>query len=111
VIDGPEVEYLFSKEAVLNLARHLVNGLAALQEPVGLTTTNTQLLLPGHETMLAACTPLESLYIGRLRCQPVQLASSVVTGFDRNLLPEHGQPKHSVLKWFDAVTLASRRAA
>lgn len=111
VIDGPEVEYLFSKEAVLIPARHLVNGFAALQETSGTTITYSQLLLPAHETMLAAGTPVESLYIGRLRRQPLQLASSVLAGFDRNLLPEHGQPAHSVLKWFEAITLASRRAA
>lgn len=111
VIDGPEVEYLFSKEAVLIPARHLVNGFAALQEPSGQTITYTQLVLPAHETMLAAGTPVESLYIGRLRRQPVQWASSVLAGEDRNLLPEHGQPAHSVLKWFEAITLASRRAA
>ncbi len=111
VIDGPEVEYLFNKEAVLIPARHLVNGFAALREACGLTITYSQLLLPGHETMLAAGAPVESLYIGRLRRQPVQLASSVLAGVDRNLLPEHGQPAHSVLKWFEAITLASRRAA
>ena len=61
--------------------------------------------------MLAAGTPAESLYIGSLRRQPVQMASSVLAGFDRNLLPEHGQPAHPVLKWFEAITLASRRAA
>lgn len=111
MIDGPEVEYLFNKEAVLIPARHLVNGFAALQETCGPVVTYTQLLLPGHETMLAAGTPAESLYIGRLRRQPAQLASSVLAGCDRNSLPEHGQPAHSVLKWFEAITLASRRAA
>ncbi len=111
VIDGPEVEYLFNKEAVLVPARHLVNGFAALKETTGQTITYRQLLLPGHETMLAAGTLLESLYIGRIRRQQVQLASSILAGLDRNLLPEHGQPAHSILKWFEAVTLASRRAA
>lgn len=111
VIDGPEVEYLFAKEAVLIPARHLVNGFAALQETCGPTITYSQLLLPAHETMLAAGAPAESLYIGRLRRQPVHMASSVLAGFDRNLLPEHGQPAHPVLKWFEAITLASRRAA
>lgn len=111
VIDGPEVEYLFNKEAVLVPARHLVNGFAARLEPCGDTVTYSQLLLPGHETLFAAGTPLESLYIGRLRRQPIQLASSILAGYDRNLLPEHGQPAHTVLKWFEAITLASRRAA
>jgi len=33
VIDGPEVEYLFSCEKVLTPARNLVNGFAARTEP------------------------------------------------------------------------------
>jgi hypothetical protein len=111
VIDGPEVDYLFNKEAVLIPARHLVNGFAALYETCGPTITYSQLLLPAHETLLAAGTAAESLYIGRLRRQPIPLASSVLATFDRNDLPEHGKPAHSVLKWFEAITLASRRAA
>ncbi|NOR31813.1 MAG: hypothetical protein GQ539_12055 [Sulfitobacter sp.] len=111
VIDGPEVEYLFSKEAVLIPARHLVNGFAAMRETCGPTITYAQILLPSHETMIAAGTPAESLYIGRLRRQPDRMANSVLAGFDRSLLPEHGQPAHTVLKRFEAITLASRRAA
>jgi hypothetical protein len=111
VIDGPEVEYLFNKDAVMIPARHLVNGFAALHETCGPTITYSQLLLPAHETLLAAGTAAESLYIGRLRRQPMPLASSVLAGIDRNQLPEHAKPAHSVLKWFEAITLASRRAA
>jgi hypothetical protein len=111
VIDGPEVEYLFSKEAVLIPARHLVNGFAAMQETCGPTITYAQILLPSHETMIAAGTPAESLYIGRIRRQADQMASSILAGFDRSMLPEHHQPAHTVLKRFEAITLASRRAA
>jgi hypothetical protein len=111
MIDGPEVEYLFNQEAVLVPARHLVNGFAALPEPCGPTITYTQLLLPGHETMLAAGTSVESLYIGRLRRDAAHLASSVLHHVERNSLPEHGKPAHVVLKWFEAITLAKRRAA
>ena len=110
-IDGPEVEYLFNQEAVLVPARHLVNGFAALPESCGPTITYTQLLLPSHETLLAAGTAVESLYIGRLRRDTHHLASSILHHVERNSLPEHGRPAHSVLKWFEAITLAKRRAA
>jgi len=111
LIDGPEVEYLFNQEAVLVPARHLVNGFAALNEPCGPTIRYTQLVLPGHDTLLAAGTALESLYIGRIRRNAVDLASSILHNLDRNGLPEHGRPAHHVLRWYDAIHLARQRAA
>lgn len=111
IIDGPEVEYLFSQEAVLVPARHLVNGFAALTEPCGPTISYSQLLLPRHETILAAGTFVESLYIGRLRRNAHHLSSSMLHGCDRALLPEHPRPAHHVLRWYDAIHLARRRAA
>lgn len=111
IIDGPEVEYLFSQEAVLVPARHLVNGFAALTEPCGPMITYTQLLLPRHETLLAAGTSAESLYIGRIRRNSQHLQSSLMHAQDRSLLPEHPRPAHYVLRWFDAIHLARRRAA
>jgi len=111
VIDGPEVEYLFSCEKVLTPGRHLVNGFAARTEPCGHTTTYTQLILPNHDTLMAGGAPLESLYIGRLRRDVHQLASSVLFGVDRMDLPEHKAPSHKVLKWYEAIHLAKRRAA
>ncbi|MGB5863218.1 MAG: Hint domain-containing protein [Sulfitobacter sp.] len=111
VIEGPEVEYLFSCEKVLTPAQHLVNGFAARTEPCGHLVQYTQLILPGHETLLAAGAPLESMYIGRMRRDVHQLASSVMFGVDRNDLPEHKAPAHKVLKWYEAIHLAKRRAA
>ena len=111
MIDGPEVEYLFSQEAVLIPARHLVNGFAARWEPSGPMVSYSQLLLPRHETLLAAGTAVESLYIGRLRRDTHQLASSLLAGFDRAHLPEHAKPAHQVLRWYDAIHLARQRAA
>ena len=110
IIDGPEVEYLFGQEAVLVPARHLVNGFAALTEPCGPTIQYTQLLLPRHETLIAAGTTVESLYIGRIRRNAEHLQASVLHHFDRALLPEHPKPKHHVLRWYDAIHLARRRA-
>ena len=111
IIDGPEVEYLFSQEAVLVPARHLVNGFAALEEPCGPVITYSQLLLPSHDTLLAAGTALESLYIGRISRDGQRLNSSVLHHLERSLLPEHPQPAHHVLRWYDAIHLARRRAA
>ncbi|MEW9918060.1 Hint domain-containing protein [Marimonas sp. MJW-29] len=110
IIDGPEVEYLFSQEAVLVPARHLVNGFAALKEPCGPTITYTQLLLPRHETLIAAGASVESLYIGRIRRNSEHLLGSVLHAFDRSLLPEHPRPAYHVLRWYDAIHLARRRA-
>ncbi len=111
LIDGPEVEYLFGQEAVLVPARHLVNGFNALAEPSGPTVTYTQLLLPQHETMLAAGAELESLYVGRIRRHSEELAGSLLRDFDRSGLPEHGKPCHQVLRQYEAIHLARRRAA
>ena len=111
VIDGPEVEYLFSCEKVLTPARHLVNGFAAHTEPCGHLTRYIQLILPNHEPIIAGGAPLESMYIGRIRRDTHQLASSVMFGVDRNDLPEHKAPSHKVLKWYEAIHLAKRRAA
>lgn len=111
LIDGPEVEYLFGQEAVLVPARHLVNGFTAFAEPSGPTISYTQLLLPRHETMRVAGSELESLYVGRLRRHSDDLADSLLNGFDRTGLPEHGKPSHHVLRQFEAIHLARRRAA
>ncbi|MBW4706943.1 Hint domain-containing protein [Roseobacter sp. YSTF-M11] len=111
VIDGSEVEYLFSQEAVLTPARHLINGFAALSESTGPTQQYSQVILPGHEAMMVAGTALESLYIGRLRRKPAHLPATVLRGFDRNSLPEHGRAAFKVLKWFEAIHLARQRAA
>ena len=110
-IDGPEVEYLFGQEAVLVPARHLVNGFAALHEPCGPMITYSQLLLPRHETLLAAGTSVESLYIGRIRRNREHFESSLLHSYDRSVMPEHPRPAHHVLRWYDAIHLARRRAA
>ncbi|NNE52906.1 MAG: hypothetical protein HKN30_10950 [Sulfitobacter sp.] len=111
MIDGPEVEYLFSKEAVLVAARHLVNDFAARWEPCGPVISYSQLLLPRHETLLAAGTAVESLFIGRIRRDGQLLNASLLSDFERAHLPEHAQPAYQVLRWYDAIHLARSRAA
>ncbi|MFK7744656.1 MAG: Hint domain-containing protein [Roseobacter sp.] len=111
VIDGSEVEYLFNQEAVLVPARHLVNGFAARLEPPQPTAVYTQFILPKHEAVMVAGTPLESLYIGRLRRNRAILQNTVLKNLDRNQLPEHGRAVYKELKWYDAIHLARQRAA
>lgn len=111
VMRGSQVEYMFGREAVLVPARHLVNNVAARWARGPETVTYHQLLLPGHEAVMAAGCALASLYIGRIRRRPEDLAASVLAGFDRNRLPEHARPLWPVLEPYEAVTLAATRAA
>ena len=111
VMHGSEVEYMFGREAVLVPARHLVNDRSAFVANGPDLVTYHHLLLPGHEAVLAAGCSLESLYIGRLRRKPEAIEASVLAEFDRNRLPEHAKPVWPVLKPFEAVTLATVRAA
>ncbi len=111
VMHGSEVEYMFGREAVLVPALHLVNDQSAFHAKGPDLVTYHHLLLPGHEAVLAAGCALESLYIGRMRRKPEAIAASVLASFDRNRLPEHAKPVWPVLKPFEAVTLATVRAA
>lgn len=111
LLDGSAVEYLFAEEAVLAPARHLVNGFAALPASAGPVVPYTQLILPGHEPIMAAGAPMDSLYIGRIRRKPDDLAQSLLAHMDRNSLPEHACQSHKVLKWFEAIQVATSRAA
>ena len=112
VISGSVVDYMFATEAVLVNACHLIGGTAAarVHDP-GATVTYTQVLLPGHEALIAAGTAVESLHIGRLRRHKARLAASLLAGLDRARLPEHGRAVHPVLRAFDALVLAEQRAA
>lgn len=111
VIRGSEVEYLFGSEAVLLPACHLVNGFSALHADSPPIVTYHHLLLPGHEEIVAAGSPTESLYIGRLRRNADLLAATALAGCDRSRLPEHPHPVWPVLKPYEAITLAMNRAA
>lgn len=111
VLSGSEVEYLFGKEAVLIQAGHLSGGSAVKAAEARRFVTYTQLLLPAHETLDAAGTEAESLYIGRIRRKPEHLAASVFATLDRAGLPEHALPAWPVLRAYDAATLADFRAA
>ncbi|MFU8881639.1 MAG: hypothetical protein ACNA7Q_04670, partial [Rhodobacterales bacterium] len=67
--------------------------------------------LPSHEAILAAGTAVESLFIGRIRRHPSKLAASLLTGAERSRLPDHASLAYPVLRSFEAITLAERRAA
>lgn len=111
VIEGSDVEYTFGHERVLVPARHLVNGTAALREPCGTTITYVQPLLPDYGALIVAGTPMESLFLGRLRRKPALLAASLLCDYPRVSLPEHMQTGYRVLRPYEAITLAAQRAA
>jgi hypothetical protein len=111
VLKGSEVEYIFGQEAVLVPARHLVNGYAASWVASQSVAEYVQVVLPGHEGILAAGAALESLYIGRIRRNSNHLSASVLAGIPSRLLPEHARPFHQVLRPFEAITLIEQRAA
>lgn len=111
VLSGSEVEYLFGQESVLIPVRHLLGGTAVVPAKSDTLVTYTQLLLPRHETLLAAGTAVESLYIGRLRRNKARLKASLFAPLDRSTLPEHGRSVFPVLKAFDAIVLSEHRAA
>jgi len=111
VISGSVVDYMFGTEAVLVSARHLIGGTAAARDDCGPFTTYTQVLLPGHEALIAAGTAIESLYIGRIRRNKTGLAASLLANLDRSGLPEHGKSVYPSLRPFDALVLAEQRAA
>ncbi|MFY9241289.1 MAG: Hint domain-containing protein [Roseovarius sp.] len=116
VIGGSQVEYMFGTEAALVPVRHLVNGASAYYDTghagtCADTITYYDILLPGHEVIIAAGCPMESLYIGRLRRDKPALEASLLAPFERNHLPEHARPIWPVLKPFEAKTLAALRAA
>ncbi|MCV2893143.1 Hint domain-containing protein [Lentibacter sp. XHP0401] len=111
VVSKPMVEYMFGCEAVLVPARHLVNGTSAIWQDLDLTTTYHQLVLPEHETLIAAGSALESLFIGRIRRKPENHAQSLLSKLPRNQLPEHLRSAHPVLRPFEAITLVEQSAA
>lgn len=111
VMRGSDVEYMFGREAVLVPARHLLNNVSAFWAKGPEMVTYYQVLLPGHDAVIASGCALSSLLIGRIRRKPEALAASVLAGFDRARLPEHAQPAWPILKPFEAITLASSRAA
>lgn len=111
VLRGSDVEYNFGQEAVLVPARHVVNGFAATWATCSAFADYVQVVLPGHDVLLAAGCALESLYIGRIRRDPARLAASALSDIPSRLLPEHAKPFHQVLRPFEAITLLDQRAA
>lgn len=111
LIGGSRVEYMFGSEFVLVPAGHLLHGNAATSGGAAPLVTYCQLLLPNHEAILAADTYVESMDVGRMRRRRDLLSASLLTGYPRQLLPEHARTAFPVLREFDALTLAAQRAA
>lgn len=108
---GSDVEFLFGSPAVLLPAQHLVNGTYARFAETGPLATWHQLLLPRAAGLIAAGVTLQSLYLGRMRRRPDQIAASLLAGYDRARLPEHARPPFPVLRPYEAITLLQHRAA
>lgn len=108
-VSGPEIEFLFGTSGALVPVQHLVDGVAAFHVRSAPLATWHQLLLPKNEPMIAAGAAVQSLYIGRMRRRPDQIAQSLLADFDRSRLPEHGRQAFPVLKPFEAATLAQQR--
>ncbi len=111
VISGSDVEYLFGSEKVLVPARHLIgDGIAHYARPRR-TITYVQFLLPGQQSLIAGGAVMESLHVSRLRRRADLQAASLLNDVARAELPDHAVTAHPVLNGFEAVTLASYRAA
>ncbi|MEX0283398.1 MAG: Hint domain-containing protein [Paracoccaceae bacterium] len=110
-ISGSVVDYMFSTEAVLASASHLVGGTAIADRDHPSFVTYHHVLLPQHEAILSSGMALESLYIGRLRRKKDLLAATVLAGLDRARLPEHSTPAFPILRQYDALVLAEQRSA
>jgi len=111
LVSGAEVEYLFGREEVLIPASALVNGFAGHFEPAPRFVTYHQILLPQHDAVRLPDAALETLYIGRMRRDKTQLTASILSGMQRNTMPEHHRAGYQVLRAFEAITLAEARAA
>lgn len=111
VVGGSEVEYTFGREAVLVPARHLVNGISAIELTGAVTVTYDQVVLPRHESLIAAGCPIESLCLGRIRRKPAQLDASLLADIDRRVIPEHARSAYLTVRPFEAITLMQSRAA
>jgi hypothetical protein len=110
-VAGADVEFMFGAPAALVPAQHLVNGVSAYYAESPAQVTWHQLLLPRNEPILAACAPLHSLYLGRMRRKADQIATSLFASYERSRLPEHARPVFPVLKPFEAVTFVQQRGA
>ncbi|THD76633.1 hypothetical protein E7681_01990 [Thalassobius vesicularis] len=110
-VSGSDVEFLFGSPAVQLPARHLVNGVSAWYVDCPPVVTWHQLLLSQAQAVLAAGAPMQSLYLGRMRRKPDQIAASLLAGMDRTRLPEHARPPFPVLRAIEAATLLQHRAA
>ncbi|NRB03583.1 MAG: Hint domain-containing protein [Rhodobacteraceae bacterium] len=111
ILQGSDVEYIFGRESVLVAARHLMDGRVGRPEPCGALVTYHQLLTARHDVLTVGGTQLESLYIGRIRRDDEKFQSSLLAGYARNTLPEHGRRVSKEIKPFEAITLIDALAA
>ncbi|MEM9580101.1 MAG: Hint domain-containing protein [Pseudomonadota bacterium] len=111
IVGGSVVEYTFGCDSVLIPAQHLINGTAAIAQPVQDLATYYQLLLPDGQPMIASNVQVESLHVGRIRRRKDVFGRTTLAGLPRHLMPEHSAPTSQILRPFEAITLAAMRAA
>lgn len=111
MLSGSEVEYMFGRQAVLLSTRHLVGTPRVYYPKCGPLAKYVQVLLPDHDVLETAGTFTESLFVGRIRRNTQLFERSILHGFGRAYLPEHGMPTEPVLRAFDATVLAERSVA
>ncbi|TNJ42367.1 hypothetical protein FGE21_11185 [Phaeobacter sp. B1627] len=112
VLSGSDVEYHFGGDAVLAPAEILATTRVATRIGRGsVLATYMQVVLPGQEVPVAAGLGVESLFLGRIRRDPVALSASVLAGLDRNSLPEHAPSGCPVVRAFDVAVLTEQRIA
>lgn len=111
LLTGSHVEYNFGREQVLVPAGYLVNGTAAHWEPSGPVVSYVQFLMPKAETLNVVGLPMQSINLGRMRRDATALLHTHYAQAPRANLPEHAPERVPVLNAFEAITLASERAA
>lgn len=111
MISGSVVDYMFGTEAVLVSAAHLVGSARASQIDADPFITYHNVLLPRHETLMAAGSAVESLYIGRLRRKKTLIGATLLAGISRDMLPDHHAPAFPILRRYDALVLSEQRSA
>ena len=105
------VEYLFGVDSVLVEARHLVDGVSAIQIERAAVLAWHGLLLRGHHLLVADGQRFESLYAGALAAAPMLAATTALAEVATSgQLPTHRRTALRELRPYEAASLAAARA-
>lgn len=103
---GSKVEYLFGQEQICTAVRHLIDGKAILRGPYRLVQRYYQLVLDRHSIFPVSGAALESLDPARFLKDPRLRSHSVLRDMPAELLPRRGSLEITVLRDYEALTLA-----